>query len=202
MGEKERGARLHIEDVGTLAINILKAEEDLKATIRKTLAALWAQKVIESAKKSLEDNMLDPLERSGELFARITRRYKSISYSRQEGGDCIFSVRGDGEEYSEDLLSDGTKAQLLLSLRLALLEKYLHGEKGFLILDDPLLSFSESRKRRSIEVINGYLNDGWQVIYLTIDHTVDLFRELGGLVEIRAISDLFSATGRLGRRRL
>jgi uncharacterized protein YhaN len=192
--EKENATRLSIEDVGSLAVKLVDAEKELKAAIRKTLAALWAQKVIETAKKSLEDTMLEPLERAGELFARITRRYSTISYNRQEGCDCVFSVKGDGGEYSEELLSDGTKAQLLLSLRLALLEKFLDGKKGFLILDDPLLSSSDARKRRSIEVIIDYLKEGWQIIYLTVDSVaVDIFRELGGdLVDIKTIGDLFS----------
>ena len=37
MTEKENATTLHIEDVGTLAINLISAEEELKAAIQEDL---------------------------------------------------------------------------------------------------------------------------------------------------------------------
>jgi len=92
-------------------------------------------------------------------------------------------------------LSDGTRAQLLLSLRLALLERVLGEEQGFLVLDDPLLNSSAARKRNAIEVLLDYARQGWQILYLTVDGlTVDVFREVGGdLVEVKRVADFYQS---------
>ncbi len=180
------------EDVGTLAERIAEAERVLKEAIRKTLAALWAQKAIEAARESAEDALLEPLSRASEIFRRITGRYERISYTR-EGGDVSFWVSGGGRLYHEDALSDGTRAQFLLALRLALLERFLGSEKGFLILDDPLLGSSEERRERAIGVLLEFARNGWQVIYLTVDAAVPrVFMEQGGeLVALKRIRDLY-----------
>lgn len=180
------------DDVGTLASRLAEAGNTLKEAIRKALAALWAQKVIEAARGSVENTLLEPLARASEIFRRITGRYDSISYARQDG-DISFQISGGGLTYGEDVLSDGTRAQFLLALRLALLERFLDGEKGFLVLDDPLLGSSESRKRRAIDVLIDYARNGWQVIYLTVDPAVpEIFRVQGGdLVALKQVRDLY-----------
>lgn len=180
------------EDVGALAGRLAEAEGALKAAIRKALAALWAQRVIEAARGSVEDALLEPLARASQIFRYITGRYDSISYTRRDG-DLLFQVTGSGRTYGEEVLSDGTKAQFLLALRLALLERFLGGEKGFLVLDDPLLNSSETRKRRAIEVLLDYARNGWQVIYLTVDAAVpDIFKGYGGdLVALKRVRNLY-----------
>lgn len=180
------------DDLGDLARRMTEARDALKEAIRKALAALWAQKVIEAARGSVENSLLEPLARASEIFRRITGRYDSISYTRQDG-DISFQISGGGLTYGEDVLSDGTRAQFLLALRLAILERFLDGEKGFLVLDDPLLGSSESRKRRAIDVLIDYARNGWQVIYLTVDPAVpEIFRVQGGdLVALKQVRDLY-----------
>ena len=179
-------------DLATLALRLTEAEQVLKDALKDALAALWAQQAVEAAKEGFEDLLLDPLTRAGELFYRITGRYDTLNYSRDEG-DVLFSAGGEGFEYSEDQLSDGTQTQLLLALRFALLERILGDAPGFLLLDDPLLSSSEKRKQNAIEVLLDYARQGWQVIYLTVDSTaVNIFRERGqDLVEFKKVSDFY-----------
>ncbi|HAA89227.1 MAG: Putative p-loop domain-containing nucleoside triphosphate hydrolase [Thermoanaerobacterales bacterium 50_218] len=182
---------LGCEDVSSLAWRLEEARNNLKAAVRKAVAALWVQEVLEAAKADLEGALLAPLSRAAAIFEKITRRYQSISWAR-EGGDVVFKVHCGDQEYPEAVLSDGTKAQFLLSLRLALLERLLNGEKGFLVLDDPLLNSSDSRKRRAVEVFLEYVRNGWQVIYLTVDSAITrMFRESGGdLVKVLRVDDL------------
>lgn len=177
-------------DVATLALRLEKAEQVLKNAIQESLAAIWVQQVVEFAKEGFEEILLEPLTRAGEIFYQITGRYDTLNYARQDG-DVIFSVSERGTTYSEDLLSDGARAQLLISLRLALLETILGEEPGFLVLDDPLLNSSETRKRNAIEVLLDYARKGWQVFYLTVDSVaVDLFRKCGSdLVEFKKVND-------------
>lgn len=180
------------EDLAGLALRLERAEEVLREAIRNSLAALWAQQAIERAEEEFEDLLLEPLARAGELFYQITGRYDTLTCTR-ENGDAVFSAAGEGVEYGEDALSDGTRAQLLLALRLALLERILGNEQGFLVLDDPLLNSSETRKRNTIGVLLDYARQGWQIFYLTVDPlAVEAFKELGGeLVEVKAVGDFW-----------
>ncbi|MDD4783718.1 MAG: hypothetical protein PHX16_08865 [Syntrophaceticus sp.] len=132
------------------------------------------------------------MSRAGEIFHYITGRYDTLDYTRQDG-DVIFTVSQQGTTYSEDLLSDGAKAQLLLSLRLALLERILGEEPGFLVLDDPLLNSSKTRKQKAIQVLLDYAQRGWQLLYLTVDEAaVDIFQELGSeLTELKKVTDFY-----------
>ncbi len=179
-------------DITSLALRLQEAEEKLKKAIRESLAALWVEKAVEAAKGDLEAALLEPLSRAAQIFHAITGRYDSIDYAR-EGKDVSFTVSGQGTTYSEDLLSDGARAQLLLALRLALLERALGSEPGFLVLDDPLLNSSSTRKKRAIEVLLDYARRGWQLFYLTVDdQAVKIFRDLGGeLVEFHRVSDFY-----------
>jgi DNA repair exonuclease SbcCD ATPase subunit len=179
-------------DVATLALRLKKAEQVLKGAIRESLAAIWVQQVVEAAKEGVEEILLEPLARAGEIFYQITGRYDTLNYARQDG-DIKFSVSEQETTYSEDLLSDGARAQLLISLRLALLETILGEEPGFLVLDDPLLSSSETRKRNAIKVLLDYVRKGWQVFYLTVDSVaVEIFRECGKeVVEFKKVSDFY-----------
>jgi DNA repair exonuclease SbcCD ATPase subunit len=179
-------------DTASLALRLQEAEEQLKKAIRESLAAVWVEKAVEAAKGDLEAALLEPLSQAAEIFYAITGRYNCIDYSRQ-GKDVSFRVSGLGTAYSEDLLSDGARAQLLMALRLALLERALGAEPGFLVLDDPLLNSSLTRKRKTIEVLLNYARRGWQLFYLTVDYpAVEIFRELGGeLVEFNRVCDFY-----------
>lgn len=180
-------------DLATLALRLNEAEHALMSAIREALAAIWVQKAVEVAREGLEETLLEPLSRAGELFHHITGRYDTLNYTRQDG-DVTFTVSRQGATYSEDLLSDGAQAQLLLSMRLALLERILGEEPGFLILDDPLLNSSKTRKQKAIRVLLDYAQRGWQLLYLTVDEAaVDIFQELGtDHIEVKKVSDFYA----------
>lgn len=180
-------------DTATLALRLKEAEQVLESAIRESLAALWVQKAAEAAKEGFEEALLEPLSRAGEIFHSITGRYNTINYVRQ-GGDLSFTVSRQGTTYSEDLLSDGARAQLLIALRLALLERILGEEPGFLVLDDPLLNSSQTRKQKAVEVFLDYARRGWQLFYFTVDRAAaEIFQELGDdLVELKRVCDFCS----------
>lgn len=180
------------ENLSGLAWRLEDARKTLKENVRKALATIWVQQVLEKAKESLEDVLLEPLSRTAAFFKAITGCYTGVTYTKEEG-DIIFRLCRDGKEYCEDILSDGTKAQFLFSLRLALLEK-LFAEENFLILDDPLLTSSEKRKKQAIELLLSLAEKGWQIIYLTIDNVLaKIFQESGGeLVSVCGVKDLLA----------
>jgi len=80
-----------------------------------------------------------------------------------------------------DWLSSGTEAQLYLAIRLALAEKSLKGEKGFLLLDDPFLGCDEQRTNYLVDTLFSFAqNKGWQLIFFTLDRSLkEIFEERG-----------------------
>lgn len=180
------------EDLLGLALSLKEAEEGLRQEVRRTLASLWVQQVLEQAREGVEDALTEPLTRAAELFREISGRYREISWDRVDG-EVVFSVTGDKGTFGEEVLSDGARSQFLLSLRLALLEQSLGNERGFLVLDDPLLNSSSDRKQRAVEVLLSFVRAGWQIIYLTVeDGLPELFAKLGGgLVQTLRVEELY-----------
>lgn len=73
----------------------------------------------------------------------------------------------DGSTLDADKLSGGAYDQLYLSIRLALGEKLLQGNKGFFIMDDPFIKADKERLQRQIDILNRISQSGWQIIYFT-----------------------------------
>jgi uncharacterized protein YhaN len=72
----------------------------------------------------------------------------------QSGKPILLGVRPNDAEVSVDGMSDGTRDQLYLSLRLATLEQHLsQGEPMPFVVDDILIGFDDSRTRVCLEVL-------------------------------------------------
>ncbi len=53
------------------------------------------------------------------------------------------------------------------SIRLALGEKLMKGEKGFFIMDDPFIKADMARLKRQIDILTKISDMGWQIIYFS-----------------------------------
>ncbi len=76
-------------------------------------------------------------------------------------------VRHDGMELEAGKLSGGAYDQLYFSIRLVLGEKYLRGEKGFFILDDPFIKADPNRLETLLNMLFDLVATGWQVLYFS-----------------------------------
>lgn len=115
-----------------------------------------------------------------EYFADITAgMYPSVDYD--SGASRLTVRRRDGKELPPAALSGGTYDQLYLAIRLALGEKRLGNEKGFLLLDDPFLKSDSRRLRRQMEMLLALSQSGWQILYFTakdeVRHILQPFAE-------------------------
>ena len=100
------------------------------------LEALNIFEEIENEEKNKVTTLFGDDSKVSEYFREITNNfYKSVRLNPEE--QKIQVERNDGEIFNADQLSAGTYDQLYLSIRLALGEKLLKGEKGFFIMDDP-----------------------------------------------------------------
>jgi len=121
--------------------------------LRLQIAALILEQRIEDYRKK---NQAPVLARAGEIFSRLTLgSYANLRDELDENSrPILLGVRPDDLEVSVDGMSDGTRDQLYLSLRLATLEQHLgKGEPMPFVVDDILTGFDDNRTKVCLEVL-------------------------------------------------
>ncbi len=150
--------------------------------LRLRIAALILEQRIEDYRKK---NQAPVLARAGKLFSRLTLgSYANLRDELDETGrPILFGVRPDDKEVKIEGMSDGSRDQLYLALRLATLEQHLSkGEPIPFIVDDILIGFDDKRTKVCIEVL-AELAESTQVLLFT--HHVRVL-ELAKTVDSRA----------------
>lgn len=104
-------------------------------------------------------------ERADELFRRITTDRYHLDLARKDGAFRV--VTDDGRRLGLSQLSGGTKVQLLLSVRIAFVERQEQGTKLPLVLDETLANSDDVKAQSVIEAVRTICSEGRQVFYLT-----------------------------------
>ncbi len=127
--------------------------------------------------------------KQGPMLAKASTIFKGLtlnSFSRllvdaEEATPRLIGIRPDGKQVDVAGMSEGSRDQLYLALRLAALE--LQVEQGLsmpLIADDLFINFDDRRTAAGLKVL-GELARKMQVVFLTHhDHLVPLAREVLG----------------------
>ena len=86
---------------------------------------------------------------------------------------------GEGKPLAIDVLSRGTREQIFLSLRLALVASYARrGIRLPVIMDDVLVNFDATRAKAAVEVLRDFANQGHQILIFTChEHLARLFHD-------------------------
>ncbi len=117
-----------------------------------------------------EKNQGPLLLRAGELFSELTlNSFEKLDTDFNEKDQLVLQgIRsGSGERIDVDGMSDGTRDQLYLSLRLASLERYLKNHEPMpFILDDVLVHFDDERSNAALRLFAEISNRA-QVVYFT-----------------------------------
>ena len=94
--------------------------------------------------------------------------------------DILFVDTADGQSLSVQVLSRGTREQLFVSLRLALVAAY--GRRGIhlpMILDDVFVNFDAGRTRTACAVLRDFAKQGHQLLVFTChEHVWRMFQEI------------------------
>ena len=135
-----------------------------------------------SIEKFRETKQGPMLSKASTIFNGLTMDSFSRLLVDSEGdAPRLFGVRPSGEQVDVTGMSEGSRDQLYLALRLAALE--LQVEQGFtmpLIADDLFINFDDRRTAAGLKVL-GDLSRSMQVVFLTHhDHLVPLAREVLG----------------------
>ncbi len=95
----------------------------------------------------------------------------------------------DGQSLDVELLSSGTREQLFLALRLALLSAYARrGVHVPLVLDDVLVNFDVGRAKAAAVLLRDFARHGHQILVFTChEHIAKLFKQIKA--EVRQLPD-------------
>jgi len=153
----------------------------LKAELQKQAmqwsAVVLSRAVLEEAMAVFErERQPLALQRASEYFAQLTDgRYLRILAPL--GQRELLVERHDGERFPPERLSRGTVEQLLLAMRLALVEEYSGKVVLPLVMDDILVNFDPRRMASAVETIT-QLSRQRQVFFLTCHpHVEAAFRK-------------------------
>jgi uncharacterized protein YhaN len=90
-------------------------------------------------------------------------------------------IRPNDDEVPVDGMSEGTRDQLYLALRLATLEKHLGtGEPMPFVVDDILVGFDDNRTRVGLEVLADLASQTQVLLFTHHTRVVDLARGVEG----------------------
>jgi uncharacterized protein YhaN len=109
------------------------------------------------------------LARASTLFSRLTlQRYSGLMAELDERDEPVLcAVHADGKHVRVAGLSDGTRDQLYLALRLASIERFLgRGTVLPLVLDDAFIHFDDARAQAALLAL-GELAQRSQVLFFT-----------------------------------
>jgi len=161
---------------------------------KNVLKAIKIFEKIETEEKEKFSELFGKDSPISEYFKEITDGLYEEVILNQEVGEIEVKCK-DGEVLGAEKLSGGAYDQLYLSIRLALGEKLLKGEKGFFIMDDPFIKASQERLRRQVNMLKKISKQGWQIIYFTAkgeikDALKDEIKE--GNINYKEIQGIFS----------
>ena len=163
------------------------------------LAKQWSvrQAVVEAIKGMMEElkekKLPDVLNNAEKLFSELTGgTYTSLALS--ENG-LFQAVARDGKRYPIIELSQATKEQAYIALRLSLADAKEKTAPFPLLLDDPFVHFDESRSSRMMTIMER-LSTKHQFIYFTCH---DKIIEYWTNATIINVSDIGSAKGAMTR---
>ena len=148
-------AQYHLAEIDRLWTEYLRVE----------LARRLLQGAIETYRQQNESSIVG---RAENFFRRLTlNHYVHLMVEYDHNDPYLEAEDASGHRRRATQMSDGTRDQLYLALRLAFISQHLEqGEPLPLILDDILVNFDDERTQATLEVLNE-LAERTQILYFT-----------------------------------
>jgi uncharacterized protein YhaN len=154
------------EASGRAEETLARLRGDVEQYARLRLAAALLRQQIERYRA---ENQTPLLQRAGALFAELTLGSFAglVSDFDERDRPVLAGCRPDGRRARVEQMSDGTRDQLYLALRLATLERYLETSEPLpLVIDDVLINFDDARSAATLRVLAA-LAEKTQVLLFT-----------------------------------
>ncbi len=142
-----------------------KTEEEIKENYESWLEYAFAKEILERAKKQYEENSQPQIVQiASEFFTEITdNAWQGIKVNLDDRS--VHVIDGNGKYLQAEMLSQGAKEQLYLSLRLAHIKNRSLTKRPLpILMDDILVNFDERRIRNTAKVLD-----------LMVQETLDLY---------------------------
>lgn len=168
--------------------------------VRAALAKKLLERGVEMFREQTESMILG---QASALFARLTRdRYKELSVEYEDATPYLHAVTAEGSARRMNQLSDGTRDQVHLALRLAFVLQHMTTDAALpLIMDDILIHFDDDRAAATLEVLLE-LSAHTQIIYFTHHrHIAAMMLRLAGSEAVR-LHELGTSPALVGRARI
>jgi uncharacterized protein YhaN len=129
------------------------------------------------------------LREASELFARVTAsRYPRIVASESRAGFAVLTQDGAHRDPAE--LSQGTREQLYLCIRLGLVAELARADRALpVVMDDVLVNFDDDRAAAMAEVLARFAADHQLFFFTCSSRTRDLLAATGPAVDVRPIGE-------------
>jgi len=154
-----RQALARIDGSSAAAEAVQRAQQQaaaISAQVREYARASLAAVVLSRVVQGYRDQHQAPLlRRAGEVFARITLGgFARLVTDYDEEKQVLLGERSSGERVLVRGMSQGTRHQLFLALRLAAIEQQLAGREPVpVIIDDLLVQFDDARAAATLKVL-------------------------------------------------
>lgn len=143
---------------------------NVRALLRRYLEVRLSQSILTREVERYRQQHQGPLlSRAAELFVRLTlKNYEGLSVEFDEHDEPVLcAVHKTQRHVRVAGLSDGTRDQLYLALRIASLERFLVNNRALpLVLDDAFIHFDDARAEAALSVL-GELSKRTQVLFFT-----------------------------------
>ena len=159
---------------------ITRLQKQSAEYITLTIALKILNEEIESFRKENETPLLT---RANELFPQLTQNsFAGLEISYEGDEPMLVGVRQNGRHVPPEGMSDGTRDQMFLALRLAALEIGIEGAEPLpFIVDDILIQFDDDRARATLRVLKE-VSKKTQILFFTHQaRHVELVNEIGGI---------------------
>jgi uncharacterized protein YhaN len=161
------------------------ARADLEATARRWMLLRTAAFILRGGIERFRALHQGPLlDAGGAIFRTLTRgSFAGFSIAYDERDEAkLTGLRPDGSVVAIEAMSDGTRDQLFLALRIAAIESYAaEAEPLPFIADDLFVNFDDARAAAGIDALIG-LGAGTQVLLFTHHrHLAELARDRPGV---------------------
>lgn len=160
-------------DGSDLAAQASQEAEEIMAHLARetrTYARLkLAGAIVSRAVQAYRDRHQGPiLRRASEIFSEITLgSFRGLVIDYEDDRQVLLGQRQDGSQVGMSGLSQGTRDQLFLALRIAAIEGHLkESEPVPVVIDDLLVQFDDGRAGKTLEVLVG-ITGQTQVLFFT-----------------------------------
>jgi len=162
------------------ALELASLEKRLEDAVRRWQVLALTGRVLEDIKVAYEkQRQPETLQEASGYLDRLTEGHYHRVWTPL-GEDVLRVDDADGNSLAVEMLSRGTREQLFLALRLALVASYARrGATLPLVLDDVLVNFDATRAKAAAAALRDFARQGHQLLVFTChEHILKLFKSL------------------------